>query len=218
MQILRSKRRTLTIEIDKKANIIVRAPLKMPHKDVAAFVQEKEKWILRTRENIEKKFADVKPKQYVEGEEFFYLGKRFPLKIIDSFSKPLELMEHFTLSSKHQTNAKTHFERWYRHQARNIITERTEYYANLANLNYNKIRITSAKQRWGSCSPTNNLSFAWRLVMAPLSSIDYVAVHELAHTVHKNHGKRFWRKVAKIMPDYETAREWLHKHGHLLEL
>ena len=218
MQIIRSKRRTLTIEIDKNANVIVRAPLRMSQANIAEFLQEKEKWILRTRQNMQTKYAHIKPKQYTHGEKFLYLGRQYPLLINSSLKKPLCFTDYFELSHAHQTNANQHFERWYKKQAREIINERANYYAMQAKLDYNKIRITSAKQRWGSCSPHNDLSFAWRLVMAPLTSIDYVVVHELAHTIHKNHGKRFWNKVAKILPDYKPAQRWLHDNGHLLQL
>jgi predicted metal-dependent hydrolase len=49
--------------------------------------------------------------------------------------------------------------------------------------------------------------------MAPLEQVDYVVVHELAHTVHHNHSKRFWKKVAMVLPDYKQRQKWLKKHG-----
>jgi len=78
--------------------------------------------------------------------------------------------------------------------------------------------ITSARTRWGSCSQEGALSFAWRLIMAPLPIIDYVVVHELAHIQVKNHSKRFWNKLNVLMPDYRQRIEWLERNGHLLSL
>ena len=55
-----------------------------------------------------------------------------------------------------------------------------------------------------------------RLVMAPMIVIDYVIIHELVHTVHKNHSENFWNAVEAIMPDYKKAKKWLNKNGYKL--
>ncbi|MCS7122892.1 MAG: M48 family metallopeptidase, partial [Candidatus Micrarchaeota archaeon] len=86
------------------------------------------------------------------------------------------------------------------------------------NFRYNRVRITNARRRWGSCSSSNNLNFSWRLIMAPLEVIDYVVVHELVHTRIKNHSKAFWRMVEAVMPDYDRQRRWLRENGHMLKI
>jgi len=98
-----------------------------------------------------------------------------------------------------------------RKQAKQLIPQRVEHYAKLYNINYNKIKITSAKKRWGSCSARGNLNFSWRLVLTPPEIIDYVVIHELCHVVHHNHSKRFWALVAQICPNYKACRKWLRK-------
>jgi predicted metal-dependent hydrolase len=80
------------------------------------------------------------------------------------------------------------------------------------------VRITDAKERWGSCNAAGSLNFAWRLVMAPPPVIDYVIVHELAHLVEMNHSQRFWGLVGRILPDYAVRRKWLRENEHLLTL
>lgn len=52
--------------------------------------------------------------------------------------------------------------------------------------------------------------------MAPMIVIDYVIIHELVHTVHKNHSENFWNAVEVIMPDYKKAKKWLNKNGYKL--
>jgi hypothetical protein len=83
---------------------------------------------------------------------------------------------------------------------------------------YATIRITSAKTRWGSCGSSGSLNFPWRLVMAPLDVIDYVIVHELVHLRIRNHSKRYWEAVKRIMPDYKARLDWLKQNGHRLQL
>ena len=74
---------------------------------------------------------------------------------------------------------------------------------------YTGIKITSAKTRYGSCSAKNSLCFSLYLMQKPLYAVDYVIVHELAHTVHHNHGKDFYKLIEKYMPDYKDRISFL---------
>jgi hypothetical protein len=76
-----------------------------------------------------------------------------------------------------------------------------------------RITLRDQKSRWGSCSSAGQLSFSWRLILAPPFVLDYVAAHEVAHLIEMNHGPRFWRLVAEALPRYEEARVWLRIHG-----
>ncbi len=107
---------------------------------------------------------------------------------------------------------------WYKHQAVEIIRKRVEWFTELYALEYKSIKLTDAKKRWGSCGPSNSLNFSWRLIMAPMEVIDYVIVHELCHTVEKNHTKDYWVKVKTIIPDYMKRRDWLEKNQQMLDL
>ncbi len=75
-----------------------------------------------------------------------------------------------------------------------------------------RVAVRDTKSRWGSCAATGALSFSWRLVMAPVPVIDYVVAHEVAHLVEMNHGPRFWRLVATLVPDTVAPRAWLKRH------
>jgi len=80
------------------------------------------------------------------------------------------------------------------------------------------LKVQSLKNKWGSCSKTNQLRFNWRVVMAKMSIIDYIIVHELCHITFKDHSKAFWNEVQKILPDYKGRKEWLHINGDLLKV
>lgn len=123
------------------------------------------------------------------------------------------LEDAFKLIESEQKNAEIVFRNWYRKQAGKIIGERIFFFAEKYQIQVAKIRITSARTRWGSCSSRGTLSFSWRLVMTPLDIIDYVVIHELAHTVHHNHSKRFWSLVGKWMSDYKERRKQLRAYG-----
>ena len=75
-----------------------------------------------------------------------------------------------------------------------------------------RVTVRDTKSRWGSCSPTGNLSFSWRLILAPEQVIDYVVAHEVAHLAEMNHGPRFWWMVGGLVPDHAAPRAWLRRH------
>jgi predicted metal-dependent hydrolase len=78
------------------------------------------------------------------------------------------------------------------------------------------ISMKDTRSRWGSCSTNANLSFSWRIVMAPPLVIDYLAAHEVAHLKEMNHGPHFWALCRKLCPHMEEAKAWLKRHGSQL--
>jgi predicted metal-dependent hydrolase len=130
----------------------------------------------------------------------------------------LELKGAFLLSQKAIRDPKAVFIEWYREETRVITQQLIDSYARDYQFSLNKVRITSARTRWGSCSGKNNLNFTYRLCMAPLSVVEYVVVHELAHLKQHNHSAAFWHIVAKMKPDYQADKGWLKKYGYLLTL
>ncbi len=213
-----SRRKTISLIIQRDGALTVRAPLQMSHVQIHKFVQNHAEWIRKKQAQI-KAFSPVPSKKYINGELFLYLGKQYPLTILASQHPALIFNGYqFLLGESNQQKARQSFIRWYVAQCRRVITERTESIARQNQFKYQKLRITSARTRWGSCSTKGNLSFTWRLVMAPREVIDYVIIHELVHTKIKNHSIKFWSEVAEILPDYKMYISWLKKNGHLLSL
>jgi predicted metal-dependent hydrolase len=216
-QIVRSKRKTLALIVKGDGSLIVRAPMRTSDKAIQEFVAEHRSWIERKQAEI-KSIAILQPRQYVPGERFMFLGHLFPLEIVEEQQQPLILNGSFKLAEADSERAGSIFEDWYRERAREIINERVGTYASGYGFQYQGIKITSAKTRWGSCSSKGSLNFSWRLILAPLEQVDYVVVHELVHTVIHNHSKRFWNKVEKILPDFKERKKWLRKYGVQLTL
>jgi hypothetical protein len=217
-EIIRTKRRTMALIIERDGRLIVRAPIRAKDEIIHEFVKHKEKWILKKQEQVRAYYPPYVPKEYVNGEGFWYLGNIYKLELEDKKNPLLSLNGNFQLARSVIHRAPKVFERWYRQQASQIISERVRWYAAKHGYSCKQVKITSARTRWGSCNSRGTLSFAWRLVMAPMPVIDYVVVHELVHLQVKNHSKNFWGKVVVIMPDYKQRIEWLEKNGHLLNL
>ena len=211
-RIIHSRRRTIALVIEHDGSVTVRAPLRMSARAIQDFVEKHTGWL----EKKQAEMSSIVPepiKQYQPGENFLFLGGEYSLEIVQDQRKKLVLDDHFKLTESARKNAELVFQNWYRKQALQIITERVKYFADKYDLHFAKIRITSARTRWGSCSSKGTLSFSWRLILTPMETVDYVVVHELAHTVHHNHSKRFWSLVEKIMPDYKEQRKRLRQYG-----
>ena len=121
-------------------------------------------------------------------------------------------------SQKEKTPYERRLEAPYRQAAKEYIPKRVAYYAQLLDVTYATISIRDQKTRWGSCSSKGNLSFSWRLILAPPKVLDYVVVHELCHRKEMNHSPRFWALVESMIPDYKTHRKWLKENGEKLTI
>jgi hypothetical protein len=217
-QIIRTKRKSIALIVEPNGRLVVRAPMRISDADIKHLVKQKERWIREKQKRVKDKSTQSKPKVYMDREEFLYLGKSYNLKIVADLNPALVLSQKFYLSRRALPKAESVFTKWYREQARAVISERVKLYATRHGFKYRKIRITSARTRWGSCSSMGNLNFTWRLVMAPPEVIDYVVVHELAHLRVSNHSKEFWNQVEHIMPDYKQRLRWLKENGQKLTL
>jgi predicted metal-dependent hydrolase len=99
-----------------------------------------------------------------------------------------------------------------RETARRELAGRARRLAELIERKVVRVSVRDTRTRWGSCSASGNLCFSWRLIFAPEDVIEYVVAHEVAHLVHMNHGKRFWRLVERLCPGAERHRLWLNRN------
>jgi predicted metal-dependent hydrolase len=101
-------------------------------------------------------------------------------------------------------------------EARADLERLARFHAHSIRAPIKSISMKDTRSRWGSCSAEGNLSFSWRIIMAPPSVVDYLAAHEVAHLKEMNHGPHFWALCKKLCPGMEDAKSWLKRHGSLL--
>ena len=101
-------------------------------------------------------------------------------------------------------------------EARREITGRVKVHAAASGKSYASISFKDTRSRWGSCSSAGNLNFSWRIAMAPMFVVDYLAAHEVAHLSEMNHGPRFWALCERLCPRTPEARQWLKNEGSFL--
>lgn len=210
--IIRERRSSISIQITREGEVVVKAPKLMPMFFIKQFLKQKEDWIRKKTKKFQEK--PVRKRDYVQGEEFWYLGNTYALTI-GNF-KEIHVTKTFNFPNVLLFRIQKELESWYKKQAKEIITKRLVHHAKKMNATYTSVMFSDTKSKWGTCGPDNDLQFNWRLVMTPLIVLDYVVIHELAHTKYKNHSERFWREVGKYSIGYKSYKKWLNDHAHLL--
>lgn len=198
IQLIRSKRRTISLIIKDDGGLLVRAPQRTRIEYINKFVEEKQGWISKHKKLMNEFLNKKNSHKFVDENGVLVLGKRIKPKGLD-------------LDDYGQVKA------WFKRKAKDLISKKVEEYCHEFDLKHAGIRISDARRRWGSCGARNNLNFTWRLIMAPSKVVDYVVIHEIAHIRYKDHSRRFWNLVESMMPDYEKHDKWLEEHRYLLE-
>lgn len=214
-EIIRSDRKTLTICIDSYNRLIVRAPKSCGEERIFAFIKEKENWILRKKAEREKVQIPF-PKEDLNGSVFLLLGR--PCTIFFTQEKRVCFDKENYFLYLPNDDPKKRLVKWLKENAKRIFTEVAKAQVLRMQTTYHSLSVNSAKGRWGSCSYKNALHFSFRLLYTPKDVIEYVVVHELAHTKYKNHSPLFWAEVEKYIPDWKEKRKWLKHHGALMEI
>jgi predicted metal-dependent hydrolase len=214
-QIIRSNRKTLSLSINENADLVVRAPRRVSDNEIQKFISEKSAWIDNQQRLIKARLKDNENQH--SSLQCLYLGSLYPFKIDNSAVEPISFDGHvFTIVNVNRERISLPLKSWYKKRFIEVALPRLSYFSDKHKLKVNQVRVKEQKTLWGSCSSKNNINLNYLLIMAPMKVIDYVIVHELVHTIHKNHSAKFWQKVATIMPNYKDARYWLKENGHQL--
>jgi predicted metal-dependent hydrolase len=220
------KRKTIGLSVSREDGLRVSAPKWVSKKQIMNIVEQKAEWIFKKLSEYEQ-MPNVK--EIENGTELFFLGFSYNLEIkenlklkkikINKIDDKIELSLPSGLNiTKDLTEIKNALILWYKEQAKTIITQRIKKLADEMQLNPVKITIRQQKTRWGSCSSKGNININWKLVMMPVSVLDYVLVHELAHLKVLNHSKSFWKLVETYLPDFKVRRQSLKEFGKKLNL
>ncbi|MCQ1549076.1 MAG: M48 family metallopeptidase [Candidatus Accumulibacter phosphatis] len=219
-----SDRQTADIVIERDGIITVRPPLRMTPEQVDETVLSKRMWIYRNLAEWRDLNATRVTREWVSGETFFYLGSHYRLQLVSEQDEPLKLKDgRFCLlrevierdgpNAAHQV-----FESFYKSKGLPRIQKRVTYFAARVGVKAGDIRIKDLGYRWASCTKNGDLHFHWKCLMAPLTILDYIIVHELCHLHYRDHSDAFWNEVDKVLPDYREKKEWLRARGAELDL
>ena len=217
-QIKYSKRKTLNISVERDRSIIVRAPDFLSAERIEAIVQSKKQWIKEKLNHSQKYPLESENKEFVSGETLMYLGRNYELLVVDDDVNGIQFDQKFIIGKNNQAKANELFKEWYLAQALKKLEPLAIKYAKNLGVKYNAFKTSEMKYRWGSCTPANNIIFNWRIIKAPMYVLEYLVAHELVHLMEGNHTPRFWNILSIQVPNYERAKTWLKKNGHMLEV
>lgn len=203
-KIIRSRRKTVALQIDECGRLIVRTPLVCSDKRVADFIRAKEKWIVAKKAEA-KQGMSAHSLVLQSGAKVKILGMTYILDVGD-YSRTSQSGGVIKLP---KTETKNKFVRLVATMLRNYIASAINGIARRLNVEFKSVAINSAHTRWGSCGTNGSLNFCFRLVFCPLEVVDYVITHELSHIREHNHSARFWAVVESVVPNYKECERYL---------
>lgn len=216
-------RQTTDIVIERDGVVSVRPPLRMTPEQADETVFSKRMWIYRNLAEWRNLNAARIVREWVNGESFLYLGSSYRLSMVDEQDEPLKLKDgrfqlRRALIEQDGRLAQAAFEQFYKEKGLVRIQQRVSHFAPRVGVQPGEVHVKDLGYRWASCLPTGAMHFHWKCLMAPLTVIDYIVVHELCHMRHRDHSEAFWNEVDKVLPQYRERKEWLRERGANLDL
>ncbi len=216
----------ITLKINSEGNVKIVIPMRVSKESAEKIIEDKKEWILDKLQKINEKKDIIKEKELKSGEELFFMGKKYILKITESDKKEcvnIKNDEEIEIYIKNENSGdenkiKKIIMEWYMEELKILLKEKVEKYSKLINKYPKSVTIKKLKSSWGICSFYGDISINWRIIMAPEEVIDYLIVHELCHLVHHNHSKKYWELVESIIENHKEKRKWLKENGLILKI
>ena len=216
----RSRRKSIGFLVGADG-LVVRAPNWVPLREVDAAVQEKGGWIVAKLQQFKERQTEQFQKaiEWRHGAEVPFLGRTVQLCVLErgvgrvhgQDLAPEQVLPVTVPPGASVTQVRDAAQVWLKKQAKALFEARLHHFAPLLGVRWQKLSLSSASTRWGSARTDGHIRLNWRLIHLPISQIDYVVVHELAHLREMNHSPRFWETVGEVMPDYAERRKALRQ-------
>lgn len=215
--IVKTYRRSLSLTINKKGELIVHAPKRLSIDEIYKYIKEKEKWITTKQKEIQDRL--LINKDIINCNQILFLGKKYNIERVNGLKKIELTSEALLLPEKiPEDKINQKIKSWYMLHAKKILSERLEYFGELMQIDYSSVSINNSKSRWGSCDMSRNIKLNYRLIMLPHKALDFVLIHELSHIIEFNHSKEFYKVISTVMPSYKIQQRILKEHDYLLGL
>ena len=226
-EIMIRKRRNikrLSIRIDRNGGVSMTVPYLLSYRDAERFLDEKIDWVKETRERI---ITSAPPKTiYSEGE--IMLTKFHCIRVERDGVEVPEFKVHkdHTLvrlppvcdirDEAIQEFIKVAITETLRAEAKSYLIPRVRELSEEHGFRINRVMVKNHKSRWGSCSSRNNINLNLHLMRLPVHLADYVILHELVHTVHRNHSPAFWNMLAEHVSDPRGLAREMRKYQTII--
>jgi predicted metal-dependent hydrolase len=211
VKLIRKNVRRITLKVDPDGTATVSAPRLAKTEYVVDFVRSKVDWL---KEVINKKSdGPFFPDGCEDGDKITVLGNTYTVKLVLDGRKNVEIQGEFIVV---HVGEKTLEKRtkilldWLKITLERVIVDSLKKWNTLTGLDCSDITLKDMKSRWGSCNVvTKKIAFSLRLLSQKRECIDYVVLHELTHTIYRNHDKNFYGYIARFMPAFKSASKGL---------
>jgi hypothetical protein len=217
------RKQRVKINVHSDGMVEVETPERTPKEDIAKAVQKRARWIVTHVAGARKRFEQVLPREYVSGEQIFYLGRRYSLKVRQGPKRDRSVrlkgaLLEVTTDDRSREAVRTLVKAWYREKAHDYFVDRMKAVASGMpwKVEVPPIRLRDMKKRWGSCAVNGAITLNPALVRAPRECIDYVITHELCHLREHNHSRGFFRLMNRAVSDWEHTKARLDGMAELL--
>ncbi len=188
--------------------------------EVSEFLESNQSWILDQLRRVER-FQKIRRPQLCKPGEILFRGERTAVQVkIGKLCENKIVHQNGRVIIRNGSNDRTAvartFERWLRNEARQEIIKQLAPVLDRIRHVPGKVYVMGQRTKWGSCSARRNLSFNWRLILAPEFVIRYLVTHEAVHLAVPDHSPRFWLTVQSLCPETERAKQWLSANGEKL--
>ena len=230
VRVRRNRRgRNVRIHVDEHGEVTASVPLRFAGRRIDPIVRERADWLHDVLERMRRKANDTVV-DLDRGDPTRWLGVWLPtrvergpgtradVRLVEPRTDADASESHIAIRIPVDGDAHDALLAWYRREARRIFEARVAVWAGEFGLAPGKVSIREQRTRWGSCTHRGDLSFNWRLVLAPLWVLDSIVVHELCHIDELNHSDRFWALLDRRFPRHGDASEWLREHGATLRV
>ena len=213
------RRKTATIKVED-GHVFVVVPKQLEKQRIIKLLNEKKSWI-NDKVALHQQVSPASSKEFVSGESFPYLGRNYRLKLHQGEYSPVKLVKGYLELTVQTSKNDSVFIRhlmlvWYKRNAEQKLKQKCKRFATKLGVFPRSISVRDYKSRWGSCSAEGDISFNWKIIMAPNKIVDYVVAHELCHLIQHDHSPLFWKQVEREVPDYAECKAWLKNNGQKL--
>ena len=217
-ELKRARRRTIGFTIDDRG-LTVSAPRWVTVLEIETAIQGKGRWILTKLREWAARKSSLPTLHWAHGATLPLLGGSVSLHLSPEADGAFLDGETLHLPLPLEASAEQIRDRvqgWMQSHAHTLFGERLTHYCERLGVQVGRWKLSSARSRWGSCTADGTIRLNWRLLYFPLSVVDYVVAHEIAHRREMNHGPRFWQTVESIFPEFREAEDLLKKHAPAL--
>ncbi|KNC67186.1 M48 family metallopeptidase [Pseudoalteromonas ardens] len=209
-----AQRKTMQLTVDRDSSLLLTAPPSATTEVLEGFVRSKLSWVYQKLAEKALMYKSIRPKRFVQGEGFLYLGRSYRLNLIEQPAVPLKLYHgRFHLAKSNQENARQLFISWYVEKGTAWLEAKADEFKSRLAVEFSSVKVRDLGYRWGSCGKNQTLYFHWKTILLPAKIAEYVVVHELSHLIEPSHSSEFWLCVERAMPDYKERKQWLAEHG-----